>query len=180
MFTHIQFALTCHPCARSPQYLARCKGTVNTVEWTMLAAQNVKTPMVTKAPHVKQFSSSRWLKAVEADRRHLSTKDNAISQQPSGHTWRHFWLPQLVKSYRNLPGGSYGCCSTTSKAPSTSPLSSNSQCPKQRQQRWSWDTGEEASLSQKRKCSKWDRACGTNTRVTDTVLILPPCITTLG
>lgn len=56
----------------------------------MLAAQNVKTPMVTKAPHVKQFSSSRWLKAVEADRRHLSTKDNAISQQPSGHTWRHF------------------------------------------------------------------------------------------
>lgn len=32
MFTHIQFALTCHPCARSPQYLARCKGTVNTVE----------------------------------------------------------------------------------------------------------------------------------------------------
>lgn len=36
---------------------------------------------------------SKRFKAVEADRRWLSTKDNAISQRPSGHTWRHFYCP---------------------------------------------------------------------------------------
>lgn len=168
VFTHVQFTLTSHSCAQLPtQHLARCKSTMNAMEWIVLAAQNVKTPWVTKAPNLKQFFSSKWFKAVEADRRWLSTKDNAISQRPPGHTWRHFWLPGWWSPTRIYWVEARDAAKQPPKHRAhllSHHTESGSKTPAVLKLRH----GGEVSLSQKRKCSKWSHDCCTKIRLTDT------------
>lgn len=130
IFTHIQFTPTCHSCAQLPtQYLARSKSTVNIVEWIMLAAQNAKNPMVTKAPS----EASLFLQTVQS----CGTWQEVTLNQGECYLpvaicphLETLLIAQAGEVYRNLLGGSWGCCWTTSKARNTSRLSSNRVMPK--------------------------------------------------